>query len=690
MKYVRLRVWLIFVLIVAGVIFLLQYSSGGPGVYKSSSPITDTIITASYPDLYNAISKREAGELKPFLTHEHSEVRDQAWRALANTPVDSLPHFIDLAKQQNSEAAWFGISNHNLPGDQLRGLEQSWDNPDYRPGILRVLGRQGDEESLTFLLDKLDEENAESPYLYQFSLAVGRLAQDFETEQDEQIEIIQNAFNTENYDATRAFLYGWYRGDESRLTGTAQDTLFQRWQLMGTGINRNVDQYVNKILPDRTTYTMTIYYNGEQMLDSQTQLSYELATSIDKISLTDRNSLAAKILLTNANPHVQARTLQSLTGKIERGDDLYRHIMEDMITNLQLANVVWLQAVQTMLDEEPEIASDYSTRLETIPEKNPYLWPEVLAVYQKSESADEYLERINNIISEEAPLATIFALQNLNGFWDELSASEQTAERIDRVRSITFDALEMNDRGVAFTARPLLEHAELFDASDFNRINQSLLAFSLPGDIEVYQVFGALYKNRFEQQAQSVIDSLAALEYGPLNRSLAQAGWDVDMPEDPGDEFLLPDWERLWELGREPVLTLRTQKGPVEMQLNTLSAPATVAMIDSLHRAEKYDGVPFHRVVPNFVIQGGDFERRDGFGGPDFVIPTEGSVQEFVRGAVGIASAGPDTEGSQYFIMHQWKPHLNGNYTRFGKVIDGMDVVDMIVEGDSVLSTTWY
>jgi cyclophilin family peptidyl-prolyl cis-trans isomerase len=113
-------------------------------------------------------------------------------------------------------------------------------------------------------------------------------------------------------------------------------------------------------------------------------------------------------------------------------------------------------------------------------------------------------------------------------------------------------------------------------------------------------------------------------------------------------------------------------------------------MIDSLNRAEHYDGVPFHRVIPNFVIQGGDIERRDGFGGPDFVIPTEASEQEFVRGAVGIASAGPDTEGSQYFMMHQWKPHLNGNYTRFGKVTDGMDVVDRIVKGDKVLSTTWY
>ncbi|NGP88555.1 peptidylprolyl isomerase [Aliifodinibius halophilus] len=151
----------------------------------------------------------------------------------------------------------------------------------------------------------------------------------------------------------------------------------------------------------------------------------------------------------------------------------------------------------------------------------------------------------------------------------------------------------------------------------------------------------------------------------------------------------MPNWQRLWELGREPVWTLKTEKGPISIKLNTLSAPATVAMIDSLSRTGAYNGVPFHRVIPNFVIQGGDIERGDGFGGPDFVIPTEASEHGFERGTVGIASGGTDTEGSQYFIMHQWKPHLNGRYTRFGKVIEGFRYIDRITVGDKVNTTVW-
>ena len=101
LRYTRLRVWAIFFVVVLGVIIVLNYSSG-PTTYKSSSPITDTLLTASYPDLYEAITQRDAQALRPFLSHEHPEVRKQAWRAFASTPVDSLAPFLELALQQKS------------------------------------------------------------------------------------------------------------------------------------------------------------------------------------------------------------------------------------------------------------------------------------------------------------------------------------------------------------------------------------------------------------------------------------------------------------------------------------------------------------------------------------------------------------------------------------------------------------
>jgi len=382
--------------------------------------------------------------------------------------------------------------------------------------------------------------------------------------------------------------------------------------------------------------------------------------------------------------------LKSITGKLTKDDDLYEYIRESMISESTLADAVWLQAIQTGLNVDSTLIEGNRNRLSGIADKNIYLLPKVLSLYGDIESTGAFLDRIVKRIDNDKPRSVLFAVQGLADYWSDLSDSQKTDSRIQKVRNIVFEALDKADRSAAYAVQPLLENEALFTAGDFKRINSYLQAFSLPGDIEVFQAFGRLYKDRFEQQAKPVIDSLASLQNIPLNRSLAEVGWAVNVPESGKTEFRLPNWKRLWQLGRHPVWTLRTEKGSIEIRLNTLDAPATVSMIDSLSRAGVYDQIPFHRVVPNFVIQGGDIERKDGFGGPDFVIPTEASEEGFSRGAIGIASAGADTEGSQYFIMNQWKPHLNGRYTRFGEVINGMDIADKIIVGDQVLSTSWY
>jgi len=93
----------------------------------------------------------------------------------------------------------------------------------------------------------------------------------------------------------------------------------------------------------------------------------------------------------------------------------------------------------------------------------------------------------------------------------------------------------------------------------------------------------------------------------------------------------------------------------------------------------------FHRVVSNFVIQGGD-PHGDGWGTPGFAIRSEFSTLKYdENGIVGMASAGKDTEGSQFFITHSPTPHLDGRYTIFGKVVNGIDVVNSILVGDEVV-----
>ena len=124
-----------------------------------------------------------------------------------------------------------------------------------------------------------------------------------------------------------------------------------------------------------------------------------------------------------------------------------------------------------------------------------------------------------------------------------------------------------------------------------------------------------------------------------------------------------------------------TDRGTIQIELAVVDAPLTVETFVTLARKGFYNGLTFHRVVPNFVIQGGD-PRGDGEGGPGFTIRDELSQQPYLRGIVGIALDWKDTGGSQFFITHSPQPHLDGRYTVVGRVISGMEVVDQIQPSD--------
>ena len=133
-----------------------------------------------------------------------------------------------------------------------------------------------------------------------------------------------------------------------------------------------------------------------------------------------------------------------------------------------------------------------------------------------------------------------------------------------------------------------------------------------------------------------------------------------------------------------PRVALVTTRGRIVVRLLPAEAPLTVANFLDLVSRRYFDAQAFHRVVPNFVVQGGD-PHRDGNGGPGYQIRCEINRRRYGRGSVGMALSGKDTGGSQFFITHTPQPHLDGGYTVFGEVIEGMDVVDRIVQGDVVL-----
>jgi peptidyl-prolyl cis-trans isomerase B (cyclophilin B) len=135
---------------------------------------------------------------------------------------------------------------------------------------------------------------------------------------------------------------------------------------------------------------------------------------------------------------------------------------------------------------------------------------------------------------------------------------------------------------------------------------------------------------------------------------------------------------------------IETAHGTMTLELYDKEAPKTVANFESLANEKKfYDGLTFHRVIPDFMIQGG-CPTGTGSGGPGYKIPceTDGNPHKHLRGTLSMAHAGKDTGGSQFFICHSPQPHLDGKHTVFGRVIEGVEIVDKVRGGDKMLSVT--
>jgi len=145
-------------------------------------------------------------------------------------------------------------------------------------------------------------------------------------------------------------------------------------------------------------------------------------------------------------------------------------------------------------------------------------------------------------------------------------------------------------------------------------------------------------------------------------------------------------WRRIAELSesfKNPTAVIHTKKGDIVFELFADESPMTVDNFTQLARKGFYNGLLFVRVVPNFVIQGGD-PRGDQNGGPGYQIRDEINFHKYETGTVGMALSGKDTGGSQFFITHSPQPHLDGGYTIFGRVTEGMDVVNRIARGDRI------
>lgn len=228
----------------------------------------------------------------------------------------------------------------------------------------------------------------------------------------------------------------------------------------------------------------------------------------------------------------------------------------------------------------------------------------------------------------------------------------------------------------------------------------SALAAALPAALRdemndaALAMLDALAKQKSEAALAAIRTALDSPDYLIRRRAAAilqSAQPDASGAEDGRIETVatrnrIGDYRRaLARRSARVIATINTDKGAFKLELLPDAAPLTVDNFVELARRGYFNNIAFHRVVPNFVIQGGD-PRGDGNGGPGYQIRCEINEVPYNRGAVGMALSGKDTGGSQWFITHSPQPHLDGGYTVFARVTEGMEIVDRITRGDRILA----
>jgi cyclophilin family peptidyl-prolyl cis-trans isomerase/HEAT repeat protein len=269
-------------------------------------------------------------------------------------------------------------------------------------------------------------------------------------------------------------------------------------------------------------------------------------------------------------------------------------------------------------------------------------------------ATDGRIEDLTNMLKDPSPIVKYAAAESIVELY---SKNNKPGKSIAQIAQIGFETMDIGviDLFSTYLARNLPSDSDAMLLDPI--MDAALKSMKMPRDIEAY--------NHLVEAINSI---------GTRKVELAKPDFSSKI-----------DWAFVSTISKYQVVAFETNKGTFKMQLNVERTPGSVANIVKLVNDGFYNGKSFHRIVPNFVAQGG-CPIGTGMGGTDFPIRSEFTDLRYERGTVGLASSGKDTESCQWFITYLPQPRLDGRYTIIGTVTEGMEVVDEIAIGDKIIS----
>ena len=472
--------------------------------------------------------------------------------------------------------------------------------------------------------------------------------------------------------------------------------------LIAGSYSPNLLSLLNSGSPAVRMWTVSILGNSEsetvkQRLLTMAQSDPDWRVRVNAIralrnSQTEDAKAAIRLLVNDKNEHVSLTALTTLDGLLNGQEmNAERPFFKNIVTNAQQYSPRQRGEATLILGRR---GGDSAVQfLVSQLDKNTILRPYIIKALGETKSMNA-LGAVSADIHYPNSLVSIVAVES----YQKIAANADVKIQQQLLEDIV-KLFERKDAGISYTIAVAFQDTAFSKKLRKQFLPQLTTAYDMMNSgtdlepmVELFNVFAELADSaslKTIEKGLSGPDAVIRQAAEKAYKAITGKDSPVRFVKTPGEykPFYAPDNLKL--LSKYQGAEIVTSKGTIKIMFEKEAAPFTVLNFILLARKKFYDGLTFHRVVSNFVIQGGD-PLGNGSGGPGYTIRTEVHPDAlYTTGAVGMASAGKDTEGSQFFITHSATPHLDGRYTIFAYTKD-LDVVDKIMVGDRIEKVVVY